>query len=124
MSDEERAIARRKALADALEGRFERREMPETEMEFRERPGGIVRLEGYGSRSEVPYEVGRDFVETMARGFAKRTLSESPDVVLLVGHAGLPLARTKSARGGPGTLRLHEDDHGLAFEADLDSTRP
>jgi HK97 family phage prohead protease len=55
------------------------------------------------------------FVEVIKRGAFKRTLAESPDVVLLINHGGLPIARTKS-----GTLRLAENERGLAVEAELD----
>jgi HK97 family phage prohead protease len=120
---EDREMARRKERVESMKSHTERREMPDSEMEIRDRPGGVVLLAGYGAVTETPYPCG-EFTETMARGFCRRTLGEHPDVVLVTQHAhvgsGLPLARTKSARGGPGTLRLYEDDHGLGFEADLD----
>jgi uncharacterized protein len=120
---EQREVARRKAKAADMLGHLERRTMPDTEMELREKPGRGWTLAGHGAVSEVGYDMG-DYVETMAKGFCKRTLGERPDVVLVFDHAhtgsGLPLARTASAKGGPGTLRLGEDDLGLAFEADLD----
>jgi HK97 family phage prohead protease len=59
------------------------------------------------------------FQETIARGAFRRTLSENPDVSLLVNHAGTPLARTAS-----GTLTLLEDIHGLFFRAELEPSDP
>ena len=83
---------------------------------------GGLRLTGYASVYGRPYQVGSErsgFVEVIKHGAAKRTLSESPHVVLNVQHgdalSGLPIARTKS-----GTLRLSEDEIGLRVEADLD----
>jgi len=54
----------------------------------------------------------------IAPGAFRKTLTETPDVRLLVNHEGLPLARTKN-----GTLRLYEDEVGLRFEADLPDTQ-
>ena len=47
------------------------------------------------------------------------TLSNNPDVQLLINHEGLPLARTVG-----GTLRLNEDDRGLRVDATVDATDP
>jgi len=71
-----------------------------------------LRFEGYASVTEVAYEVyggpPYGWIETIARGAFKKTLSEKPDVVFLVNHDGLPMARTVS-----GTLELDEDKTGL-----------
>jgi HK97 family phage prohead protease len=58
------------------------------------------------------------FIEKIAPGAFRKTLSETPDVRLLVNHEGLPMARTKN-----GTMRLSEDDKGLFFEAELANTQ-
>jgi len=58
------------------------------------------------------------FKETIAPGAFRKTLSETPDVRMLVNHEGLPVARTKN-----GTLKLEEDDKGLRFEAELADTQ-
>jgi HK97 family phage prohead protease len=103
--------------AQALEGLIERREVATGGIELRQVDANgqpVLRLSGYASRTEIPYEVGF-YTETIKRGAFKRTLGENPDVQLLVNHSGLPLARTRS-----GTLRLSEDDLGLRVEADLD----
>jgi HK97 family phage prohead protease len=85
---------------------------------------GQLRLIGHASRTETPYEV-RDFVETIARGAFRSALAANPDVVLLLNHDGLPLARTKSKliHGRP-TLQLSEDDLGLRVDALLDREDP
>lgn len=79
--------------------------------------GGSMRLSGYAAvfhDSSVPLP----FKEKIAPGAFRKTLSETPDVRLLINHEGLPLARTKN-----GTLKLEEDDRGLRFEADLADTQ-
>jgi HK97 family phage prohead protease len=80
-------------------------------------------LSGHAALTGVWYPVGAAFEEMLVPGCFRRTLSESPDVVLLLGHgdagAGLPLARTTA-----NTLTLSEDDAGLHFEARLDPDDP
>jgi len=110
-------LERRKQFAAELDGAMENRRFDVSGIELRDTSDGGLRFTGYASTTETPYEVG-DFTETVARGAFKRTLAESPDVVLLVNHEGLPLARTKS-----GTLSLAEDSRGLRVDADLDVAR-
>jgi len=74
-------------------------------------------LSGYAARFDSP-SVPLPFIETIARGAFRKTLTEIPDVRLLVNHDGLPLARTKN-----GTMTLIEDDIGLRFEAELADTQ-
>lgn len=86
--------------------------------------GGGLTLTGYASVTGFAYEIwggpaNGGWNETVVRGAFKKTLSEKPDVLLLINHDGLPLARTK-----PGTLRLAEDEQGLYVEADLEPTDP
>jgi len=57
------------------------------------------------------------FTETIAPGAFSKTLSETPDVRLLINHEGLPLARTKN-----GTLTLSEDERGLFMDAVIADT--
>jgi HK97 family phage prohead protease len=108
----------RKRKAESIRGTMEHREFSGSDLEMREESDGTLKLVGYASRTESPYEVGF-YTETIKRGAFKRTLGENPDVQLLVNHEGLPLARTKS-----GTMRLEEDDLGLRVEADLDPQDP
>lgn len=87
-------------------------------LELREASDGSLTLTGYASRTEKPYDMG-SYMETIRRGAFKRTLSENPDVTLLVNHEGLPLARTTS-----GNLKLSENTLGLRVEASLDPEDP
>lgn len=107
----------RRKKATELRG-LERRRFTASDVEIREADDGTLRLTGYASVTETPYEVGF-YSETIKRGAFKRTLGEQPDVQLLVNHEGLPLARTKS-----GTLSLSEDERGLKVDADLDPEDP
>lgn len=90
-------------------------------LELRAGEGDALTLAGEASVVEHPYTV-RDafgeFTETISRGAFDKTLSETPDVVLLVNHEGLPLARTSS-----GTLKLSADPN-LSVSASLDTTDP
>lgn len=81
---------------------------------------GKLTLEGYASRTGVPYEVG-SFTETVSKGAFRRGLNASPgpNVMLLVNHEGLPLARTTS-----GNLHLSEDEHGLHVRAEREREDP
>ena len=83
--------------------------------------GDTLTLVGEASVVEHPYVV-RDmfgeFSETIRAGAFDKTLSEKPDVVFLVNHQGMPLARTSS-----GTLQLAASPH-LSVRADLDPSDP
>jgi HK97 family phage prohead protease len=97
--------------------KIERRTFTVSDVETRTAEDGTLRLSGYGAvfnESSVPLP----FKETIAPGAFRKTLSETPDVRLLVNHEGLPLARTKN-----GTLTLSEDSKGLHFEAILADTQ-
>src|SRR5690606_18120990 len=59
------------------------------------------------------------WIEQIDRNAFNKTLREKPDLHLLINHAGMPLARTKSK-----TLDLSVDDHGLKVEARLARTDP
>jgi hypothetical protein len=100
-----------------------REERKGTRFEFREDSEGNYVLEGYAA-TFTPYDVygGPErggWVETLTPTSFDRTLGESPDVMLLINHEGLPLARTKS-----GTLDLSRDSHGLRIRATLDRSDP
>ena len=82
--------------------------------------GELIRVEGQASVFNAPYEVygGPQFggwIEQVAPGAATETLSDRPDVVWLINHAGLPIARTTS-----GTLQLRQSDTGLDVGSYLD----
>lgn len=75
-------------------------------------------LEGYAATFNQQYDLG-PFREQIAPEAFTRTLSNGPDVRLLVDHEGQPLARTKS-----GTLTLAADSTGLHARAALDPSDP
>jgi HK97 family phage prohead protease len=96
--------------------------METAECEIRESDEGLLHFSGFASVTERAYDVA-GYQETVKRGAFKRTLSENPDVVFLVNHAGLPLART-ARPGYDGTLDLSEVDRGLKVEARFDPIDP
>lgn len=79
---------------------------------------GEIRVSGYAAVFGEETNIGGMFTEVIERGAFKNAVGRD-DVVFLINHDGLPLARTRS-----GTLTLREDDHGLYMEAMLDSTDP
>lgn len=95
---------------------IERRTFTVRNIETREAEDGAMRLSGYAAVFNDP-SVPLPFSERIAPGAFRKTLSETPDVRLLINHEGLPLARTKN-----GTLTLSEDEVGLRFDADLPDT--
>ena len=115
----QRKIDALNAEADArskMAKKIERRTYTVRDVEARAE-GGKMRLSGYAAvfnESSLPLP----FKETIAPGAFRKTLTETPDVRLLINHEGLPLARTKN-----GTLMLEEDDKGLRFDADLADTQ-
>jgi len=96
--------------------KIERRTFTVRDVEARQAEDGTMRLSGYAAvfnDSSVPLP----FKESIAPGAFRKTLSETPDVRLLINHEGLPLARTKN-----GTLKLTEDDRGLYMDATIADT--
>jgi HK97 family phage prohead protease len=93
------------------------------QLEVREKPGvsGVSTLDGYASVTEAPYEMWDwmgPYTEVVRNGAFAKTLSENPQVQLLLNHGGLAMAYTKA-----GSLRLAEDDSGLHMEADVNTSR-
>ena len=78
---------------------------------------GKLRMAGYAAVFNEP-SLPLPFIEKIAPGAFRKTLSETPDVRLLINHEGLPLARTKN-----GSMSLYEDERGLYFEAELADTQ-
>jgi len=96
--------------------KIERRTFTVRNVEARQADDGTMRLRGYAAvfnDDSVPLP----FIERIAPGAFRKTLSETPDVRLLINHEGLPLARTKN-----GTLMLTEDDRGLYMDATIADT--
>jgi Escherichia/Staphylococcus phage prohead protease len=97
-----------------------RRSYP-TKFEIRGKSGSMVELTGYASVYEAGYEMWDwlgSYTEVVRAGAGKKTLSENPQVQLLLNHEGLSMAYTKSQ-----TLRLSEDSTGLALAADVNIER-
>lgn len=87
-------------------------------VEIREEDNGEVRVSGYAAVFGEETNIGGMFTEVIERGAFTDAVGRD-DVVFLINHEGLPLARTRS-----GTLILREDEKGLFMEASLDMTDP
>lgn len=87
-------------------------------VEFRADEDGTVRVSGYAAVFNQRADIGGWFTEEFAPGAFSEAINRD-DVVFLVNHSGLPLARTRSK-----TLTLKEDDHGLKIETRLDPNDP
>lgn len=117
-----RTLEYRREKAEALSRGDRRRADPRPSgatLELRaENPETGVRvLRSYASLFNTPYTIrgsSHRYEERVLPGAFKRSLSQSPDVVLRVNHLGPPLAATWNE-----TLRLGEDERGLWYEADL-----
>ena len=99
--------------------------LPMREFELRSKPDGTggekLNFLGYASVTEVGYTIPDwlgDYQEIVRSGAFTRTLSQDPDVMFLLNHGGMTMARTRS-----GSLRLSEDDKGLNADADLNPKR-
>ncbi len=77
-----------------------------------------IRVEGYAAVFGQETKIGDWFREKIEPGAFSDAIGRD-DVVFLINHDGLPLARTRS-----GTLRLSEDSKGLKIETDLDPEDP
>jgi HK97 family phage prohead protease len=95
----------------------ERRTFTVRDIEARQAEDGKLRMAGYAAVFNEP-SLPLPFIETISEGAFRKTLTETPDVRLLINHEGLPLARTKN-----GTMKLYEDEKGLYFEAELADTQ-
>lgn len=80
--------------------------------------GDALHVSGYAAVFNQPADIGGYFRERIAPGAFSEAIGRD-DVVFLVNHEGLPLARTRS-----GTLSLSEDATGLHMESDLDPEDP
>ena len=87
-------------------------------VELRQDDNGLVSVAGYAAKFNEETRIGNSFTEVIERGAFTDAIGRD-DVVFLINHEGLPLARTKS-----GTLTLSQDDIGLRISADLDTTDP
>jgi HK97 family phage prohead protease len=88
-------------------------------VELRQEDNGPIRVAGYAAVFDQETNIGGYFTETIAPGAFTSALDRGDDVVLLINHDGLPLARTRS-----GTLKLTQDERGLYIESELDPSDP
>lgn len=86
--------------------------------EVRAGDDGSIAVEGYAAVFNQEADIGGFFREVIAPGAFSEAIGRD-DVVFLINHEGLPLARTRS-----GTLMLFEDDRGLKMNADLEAEDP
>lgn len=77
-----------------------------------------VKVAGYAAVFDEPADIAGMFREVIAPGAFREAIGRD-DVVFVVNHDGLPLARTRS-----GTLKLSEDAKGLRMETVLDPEDP
>jgi len=103
---------------DKYKNKGMRESRPAQTVEIRSEDDGSVTVEGYAAVFNEQTVIGGQWREQIARGAFSDAISRD-DVVFLINHAGLPLARTRS-----GTLQLSEDDHGLKIRASLDTSDP
>ena len=79
---------------------------------------GDLLVEGYAAVFGERTSIGGMFEEQIERGAFSDAIGRD-DVVFLINHEGLPLARTRS-----GTLTLSEDERGLKISTRLDPKDP
>jgi HK97 family phage prohead protease len=91
----------------------------EAPFEFRMEGDGTVHVAGYAAVFNEPADIGGVFTEVIERGAFRSAIERGDDVVFLVNHSGLPLARSSA-----GNLSLREDERGLRMEATLDGSDP
>lgn len=88
-------------------------------LETRAKEDGTMTIEGHPAIfNSLSVDLG-GFKERIMPGAFQGTLSRTPDVVFLVNHEGLPLARTTS-----GTLELRESQTGLQMFGLVDLNDP
>lgn len=88
-------------------------------LEVREDEDQAIRVSGYAAVFNEETNIAGMFTEVIEQGAFTGALERQDDVVFLVNHDGLPLARTRS-----GTLRLTQDERGLFMETELDGSDP
>lgn len=87
-------------------------------VEVRDEGENGLRVEGYAAVFDQEADIGGFFREKIEKGAFTDAIGRD-DVVFLINHEGLPLARTRS-----GTLTLTQDDHGLKMSTVLDGEDP
>jgi len=87
-------------------------------VELRMDDESTIRVSGHAAVFNERANIAGVFEERIAPGAFAEAIGRD-DVVFLINHAGLPLARTRS-----GTLSLREDERGLYMETELDRDDP
>lgn len=87
-------------------------------VEIRADESGVIKVSGYAAVFNQEADIAGMFRELIAPGAFRDAIGRD-DVVFLVNHAGLPMARTRS-----GTLVIREDNRGLYMESELDPDDP
>lgn len=77
-----------------------------------------IKVSGHAAVFNQQADIAGAFREVIEPGAFRNAIGRD-DVVFLINHDGLPLARTRS-----GTLKLSEDDTGLRMETTLDPQDP
>jgi len=77
-----------------------------------------IKVSGYAAVFGERADIAGFFAEVIERGAFADAIGRD-DVVFVINHDGLPLARTRSK-----TLTIREDDHGLYMETVLDPDDP
>jgi HK97 family phage prohead protease len=101
---------------------LERRVYPvKLEVRAADAAGGPTVVEGYASVTETPYTMWDwlgSYAEIVRAGAFTKTLSENPQVQLLLNHGGLSMSYTRAGR-----LELAEDSQGLHIRAKVNTDR-
>lgn len=87
-------------------------------VEIREADDGLIKVSGYAAVFNSETDIGGYYRERIEPGAFRDAIGRD-DVVFLINHEGLPMARTRS-----GTLKLSEDERGLFMETELDPSDP
>lgn len=87
-------------------------------VEIRADEGKPIKVSGYAAVFGERASIGGYYDEIIEAGAFSDAIGRD-DVVFLINHDGLPLARTRS-----GTLALKEDDKGLHIETELSGDDP
>ena len=80
--------------------------------------GETIKVAGYAAVFNQRANIAGMFEEQFTPGAFRDAIGRD-DVVFLINHDGLPMARTRS-----GTLKLTEDERGLYMETELDPEDP
>lgn len=108
----------RRSTADPRSRAVVRAQLHHVEVREQSAEDGTQSFRAYASVTETAYDMFDMFgpyTETIAADAFATTLAAAPDVVFLLNHGGMTLARTRS-----GTLTIGSDDTGLFYEPRLD----